>query len=535
MGFTFTSLLIHISLFASILSSASTAASSTSENFIKCLSKNSADTSTSIRSIVYSPTNSSYTSILEFSIQNFRFISPTTPKPQFIITPTQESHIQAAVICSKKYDYLIRVRSGGHDYEGLSYISYKPFIIIDLFNFQEINVNIKDNTAWVQAGATVGQVYYRIAEQSSTHGFSAGVCPPMGVGGHIGGGGIGFLMRKYGLAADNILDAYFIDVHGKLLNRKSMGEDLFWAIRGGGGASFGVIVAWKIQLVPVPPIVTVFNVERTLEQGATNLFYKWQNSAHKFHEDLLVRTIIQAVNGENGGKTIQIVFQSVYQGTIKELLPLMQKSFPELGLESKDCAQMSWINSTLNVAGLSGQPLEALLNRSQQSKNYFKNKSDFVKKAITPTELESLWKFLLEETEISSPVLITEPFGGKMAKISESAIPFPHRAGNLYNIQYVLTWGDGSATTRSLDKSRRLYYYMTPYVSKSPRAAYVNYKDLDLGMNKDMNTSFMEASVWGEKYFKANFVRLSFVKKKVDPGNFFWNEQSIPPFQTKWI
>ncbi|PIA28851.1 hypothetical protein AQUCO_06600049v1 [Aquilegia coerulea] len=472
------------------------------------------DTSSSISSIVYSPTNSSYTSILEFSIQNFRFISSTTPKPQFIITPTQESHIQAAVICSKKHNYLIRVRSGGHDYEGLSYISYRPFIIIDLFNFQEINVDIKDNTAWVRLVLP-------------THGFAAGVCPPMGVGGHIGGGGIGFLMRKYGLAADNIVDACFIDVNGKLLNRKSMGEDLFWAIRGGGGASFGVIVAWKIQLVPVPAIVTVFNVQRTLEQGATNLFYKWQNSAHKFHENLLIRTIIQAVNGENG-RTIQVVFQSVFQGTVKELLPLMQKSFPELGLEAKDCTEMSWINSTLNVAGLSGQPLEVLLRRSQQSKNYFKNKSDFVKNAITPTELKSLWKFMLEEADNSSPVLINEPLGGKMAKISESAIPFPHRAGNLYNIQYVVTWLDGSATARSLETSRRLYEYMTPYVSKSPRAAYVNYKDLDLGMNKDMNTSFKEASVWGEKYFKANFVRLSYVKKKVDPENFFWNEQSIP-------
>ncbi|PIA53715.1 hypothetical protein AQUCO_00900359v1, partial [Aquilegia coerulea] len=522
-------LLIHLFLISSVLTAT---ADSTSENFVRCLSKKT-DTSSSIRSIVYSPTNSSYTSVLEFSVQNLMFISSATPKPQFIITPTQESHIQAAVICSKKHGYLIRVRSGGHDYEGLSYISYKPFIVIDLVNFQDINVDIKGSTAWVQAGATVGQVYYRIAEQSSTHGFPAGVCTTMGVGGHIGGGGIGFLMRKYGLSADNILDAYFIDVNGKLLNRKSMGEDLFWAIRGGGGASFGVIVAWKIRLVPVPSIVTVFNVQKTLEQGATNLFYKWQNSAHKFHEDLFIRTVVQAVNGENGGRTIQVVFQSVFQGTVKELLPLMEESFPELGLAAKDCTEMSWINSTLNIAGLSGQPLEILLNRSQQSKGYFKGKSDFVTEAITPTDLESLWKFMLARD--ISPMLINEPLGGKMAEISVSAVPFPHRAGNLYNIQYFMPWGDDSATARSLEASRKLYDYMTPYVSKSPRGAYVNYKDLDLGVNQDINTGFMNASVWGEKYFKANFVKLACVKRKVDPENFFWNEQSIPPFQAKWI
>jgi len=69
---------------------------------------------------------------------------------------------------------------------------------------------------------------------------------------------------------------------------------------------------------------------------------------------------------------------------------------------------------------------------------------------------------------------------------------------------------------------------MTPYVSKSPRAAYYNYRDLDLGSNKHDNTSYSEASVWGIKYFKGNFKRLAQIKTKFDPRNFFRNEQSIP-------
>ncbi|KAF9596876.1 hypothetical protein IFM89_013924 [Coptis chinensis] len=456
------------------------------------------------------------------------FISSTTPKPQFIVTPLTESHIQAAVICSKRYGFLIRVRSGGHDYEGLSYISHKAFIIIDLVKFQEINVNIADKTAWVQAGATVGQVYYRIAEQSNnTHAFPSGVCPTMGVGGHIGGGGLGFLMRKYGLAADNVVDAYFIDVKGRILNRKSMGEDLFWAIRGGGGASFGVIVAWKINLVPVPAVVTVCNIPKTLEQGATSLFHIWQNVAHKFDRNIFMRTIVQAV-GAQKRRTIEVAFQSVFLGTIKELLPLMKISFPELGLGVKDCNEMSWVNSTLSVAGLTGNPVEILLNRSQRTKNYFKGKSDFVQNVISETDLESIWKVMLAQD--ISPMMIDEPLGGRMDEILESSIPFPHRVGNLYNIQYFMPWQNGSATTRYLEATKRLYNYMTPYVSKSPRASYVNYKDLDLGINHDVNTTYLEARVWGEKYFKGNFLRLATVKSKVDPENFFWNEQSIPPF-----
>lgn len=65
-------------------------------------------------------------------------------------------------------------------------------------------------------------------------------------------------------------------------------------------------------------------------------------------------------------------------------------------------------------------------------------------------------------------------------------------------------------------------------MSKFPRAAYLNYRDLDLGTNKESNVSYLEARVWGLKYFKGNFKRLAQVKSKVDPKNFFRNEQSIP-------
>ncbi|KAK9106013.1 hypothetical protein Scep_022857 [Stephania cephalantha] len=70
---------------------------------------------------------------------------------------------------------------------------------------------------------------------------------------------------------------------------------------------------------------------------------------------------------------------------------------------------------------------------------------------------------------------------------------------------------------------------MAPYVSKNPRGAYINYRDLDLGQNRiDGSASYEEAKVWGVKYFNGNFDRLVKVKSKVDPSNFFNNEQTIP-------
>jgi hypothetical protein len=69
---------------------------------------------------------------------------------------------------------------------------------------------------------------------------------------------------------------------------------------------------------------------------------------------------------------------------------------------------------------------------------------------------------------------------------------------------------------------------MRPYVSKYPRAAYLNYRDLDLGTNKHSDTSYSEARAWGLKYFTGNFKILAEMKSKADPDNFFRNEQSIP-------
>ncbi|XVF03117.1 hypothetical protein REPUB_Repub04eG0233200 [Reevesia pubescens] len=79
----------------------------------------------------------------------------------------------------------------------------------------------------VQAGATIGELYYRIAEKSKTFAFPAGVCPTVAVAGHFSGGGYGMLMRKFGIVADYIIDAQLVDVNGRFLDRNSMGEDLF--------------------------------------------------------------------------------------------------------------------------------------------------------------------------------------------------------------------------------------------------------------------------------------------------------------------
>ncbi|KAL6573386.1 hypothetical protein OROHE_001845 [Orobanche hederae] len=251
---------------------------SNDDNFLECLSIRSKNNTRNSSFVYYTPNNPSYLSILQSSIRSRRSFTTTasTPRPRVIVTPMHESQVPSVVLCAKENGMQIRTRSGGHDYEGISYTSKVPFVVLDLLNLNEITTDVGHKIAWVQAGATIGQLYYKISRESRTLAFPAGSCPTIGVGGLFSGGGYGSMFRKYSLAADNIVDAHMVDVGGRILDRKSMGEDLFWAIRGGGGARFGVVSAWKLNLVTVPETITIFSVGRTLEQNATQLIHRWQ-------------------------------------------------------------------------------------------------------------------------------------------------------------------------------------------------------------------------------------------------------------------
>ncbi|KAA3459846.1 cannabidiolic acid synthase-like 2 [Gossypium australe] len=437
------------------------------EEFLHCLSLRFHNSS-SISELVYTQHNSSYSSVLKSSAQNFRLSTPSTPTPLVIITPLHASHIQATVYCCKKHGLQLRIRSGGHDFEGLSYTTtyVVPFVVIDLLNLRSVRINVEKGTAWVESGATVGELYYEIAKRSRTLAFPAGIGHTVGVGGHLSGGGFGLLFRKYGLAADNVIDAHLIDVKERILDRKSMGEDLFWAIRGGGGGSFGIVLAWKLKLVAVPAIVTVFTVSKTLEQNATKLVHRWQVKSN-----------------ENEKMTIQASFRAVFLGSIDELLPLMEEKFPQLGIVKEDCFEMGWAESNLYSTQFPiGVPLETLLDRSRKSilsKLFFKAKSDYVKQPIPETTFEGLWtKFYKEEAK--SAIMLFVAYGGKMDEILETETPFPHRAGNLYSISYVVDWEEeeNKNSEKFMSWIRRIHNYMTPYVSKSPREVLVHVKTM---------------------------------------------------------
>ncbi|CAN1250698.1 Berberine bridge enzyme-like 2 [Linum perenne] len=383
-----------------LVSAAATADnSSVYQSFLLCLEKNTPPED-KISDLVYSPANQSFTSVLEAYIRNSRLNTTTTPKPSIIITATKIPHVQAAVICTKAAGFQLKIRSGGHDYEGISYVSDYPFFILDMFNLRSIQIDAVNQSGWVQAGATLGELYYAISQKSNVLGFPAGVCPTVGVGGHLSGGGYGNLLRKYGLSVDHIVDAQIVDAEGQFV-------------------------------------------------------------APKTTNDLFMRMLLQPVSPKKGdGKlTVRASILAEYLGNAETLVNLMSKEFPELG------AGLEWI-----------------------------------------------WKKMIETGKTG---LVFNPYGGRMDEIGATETPFPHRKGNLWKMQYSIGWKEGGETAEREFQIRRIYGYMTRFVSKNPREH----------PGKDR---YEEGKVYGEKYFGENFERLVKVKTAVDPNNFFWNEQSIP-------
>ncbi|KAF4393985.1 hypothetical protein G4B88_025954 [Cannabis sativa] len=482
-------------------------------------------------------------------MQNLRFADPNFPKPIAIILPQNVDQIKSVVLCARNASCKIIIRSGGHSYEGTSSTidtastanTPVPFVIMDLMNLNRVTVDLEDKSAWVEGGATLGETYYAIANATNYYGFSAGSCPTVGIGGHISGGGFGLLSRKYGVAADNVLDALLVDANGKLLDRESMGEDVFWAIRGGGGGVWGVVYAWKINLLKVPPIVTTFIVSRQgTKTQIANLIAKWQLVAPNLGDDFYLSCFVGAGLPETTTHVgISVTFKGFYLGPKNQTQFFIHQVFPELGIVEQDCSEMSWIQSIVFFSDLSpGSSVHNLQDRYLQNKACFKAKSDYVH---TPISHDGIWVALNHLEKEPKGYVILDPYGGNMDRISTESIAFPHRKGNLYTIQYMVEWSQQENNEKREDYIkwlRAFYSAMAPYVSWGPRAAYINYIDFDLGVmvtkdHDDDDDQLFDpveiARVWGEKYFLNNFDRLVRAKTLIDPYNVFSNQQSIPP------
>jgi FAD/FMN-containing dehydrogenase len=172
-------------------------------------------------------------------------------RPRLIARCSGTADVAAAVRFARDHDLEIAIRGGGHNVAGTA--SCDDGIVIDLSAMRAVWVDPTGSTVRVQGGA----LWSDVDHETQAHGLATtgGIVGHTGVAGLTLGGGIGFLMRKHGLAVDNLLAAEVVTADGSII-RASAHEhpDLFWALRGGGG-NFGVVTTFQFALHPVGPTV----------------------------------------------------------------------------------------------------------------------------------------------------------------------------------------------------------------------------------------------------------------------------------------
>ena len=172
-------------------------------------------------------------------------------RPAAVIRVKDADDVARVVNLARESGLELAVRSGGHSIVGHSVSD--GGIVLDLSSMKDLQIDPESRTAWAETGLTAGEVTTALAKHGLAVGF--GDTGSVGIGGITLGGGVGYLVRKYGLTIDSLLAAEVVTADGQLLHVDSENHpDLFWAIRGGGG-NFGVATRFKFRLQEVPSVV----------------------------------------------------------------------------------------------------------------------------------------------------------------------------------------------------------------------------------------------------------------------------------------
>lgn len=179
------------------------------------------------------------------------FVGGIDRRPAVILRAANAADVSYIVSLARETGLELAVRSGGHSSAGHSVVD--GGIVLDLKDMKALNIDAEGCTAWAETGLTASEYTTAVGAYGLATGF--GDTGTVGIGGITLGGGVGYLVRKYGLTIDNLLAAEIVTTDGKLLHVDADNHpDLFWAIRGGGG-NFGIATRFQFRLHKVDTIV----------------------------------------------------------------------------------------------------------------------------------------------------------------------------------------------------------------------------------------------------------------------------------------
>ncbi|HZM74233.1 MAG TPA: FAD-binding oxidoreductase [Candidatus Limnocylindrales bacterium] len=418
-------------------------------------------------------------------------------RPAVICRCRDTSDVAAALRFAREAGLPLSVRGGGHHACGFSLVD--GGLVIDTRDMKAIECD--PVAATVVAGAGCG---WRDLDRVTYlgHGLAGpgGECPTVSNAGYSLGGGFGFLSRRYGLGCDHILEAQMVDAEGNVLRaNESEHPDLYWALRGAGGAGFGVVTALKYRLDPVPQNVFGGVLAWSLDD-AQAAFAAYRDFYTGREEDALTLYLALVTDPYPEGDPVLMAY-GMYAGPLEDgpeqLAPLRSVAPPvfdsfgpvsyydlqhSLGEEIMYGLQLKWRGGFFREGGFSDEAFAAIVEAFRGAPSKY-----------------SMCRFDLLG-------------GGAIGAVPADATAFVHRS-SLFNISIIAQWVRDEEAEANLRWTDELMAALRPHLSGE---VYQNYADEQL-------------EDWQQAYYGANYERLQRVKRDYDPHDFFHHRQSIRP------
>ncbi len=419
-------------------------------------------------------------------------------RPALIVQCSGTADVIADVNFAREQDLPVAVRGGGHNVSGNAVID--GGVVIDLSRMRSVRVDPERRTARVQGGARLGDIDH----ETQAFGLATplGLMSVTGVAGLTLHGGMGFLMRNYGLTADNLVAADVVTADGRLLVADAHHHpDLLWALRGGGG-NFGVVTSFEFRLHPVGPEVWMGIVMYPVEKAPEVL-----GSLRDF--------MAQAPDELS-------VFASFWSAPHEEPVPEEYRGAPALIVGGCYCGPLEQGERTIQplreadtpFADLSG-PMPFLVAQQLFDPEYPEGRRYYWKSTYL-RELGDGAITALAENAARRPSPLTSldllALGGAFGRVPSDAAAFAER-GAAYLVAIESNWDDPADDEANIAWARETARDLQRF---SSGGTYLNFP----GFGEE-GEALIRAS------YGANYERLQAIKAKYDPENFFRHNFNI--------
>lgn len=397
--------------------------------------------------------------------------------------------VVAAVRFARRHDLPIAVRGGGHNAAGLAVID--DGLVIDLTEMNAVEVDAERRIARAGGGATWGD--FDAATQR--HGLAAtgGAISMTGVAGLTLGGGLGYLMRKYGLACDNLIGAQVVLADGTVVTTSETERpELLWGLRGGGG-NFGVVTEFAFQLYPLSGTYAGLILHPRARAAAALRAYRELTAAAPDE----LTAFCALLTSPDGAPLVAYVLAYAGDAAAGEAAIAGFRAFGE------PVADL--------VAPMPYTALQQMLDEGFQPGPHVYWRSHF----LTGLPDEAINIVVAGANAAPSPLsaVLVEHVGGAVSRVGRDETAFDHRDAE-YNLAIIARWLDPAEEEANIAWARTLWEAMQPYA----RGVYVNY--LGVGDSADRVR---------EAYSPAKYARLAALKREYDPENIFRRNQNIAP------